>query len=367
MDTKSSEFHRSAYPKWGNCWLATVALLLLLMLPMTASAASFWCIWFPWWPLCSNNENHLSGCGERLTEVSGFGSNPGNLKMCTYVPENLETSRPLVVALHGCNQQAADYDDETGWIKFADRHQFSLLLPQQKDANNISKCFNWFEPNDSERDQGEALSIQQMIDKMASDTGLDPQKVYVTGLSAGGAMAVVMLAAYPDVFAGGAIIAGIPYKCATNVGEAIGECGVSLVPSQLVPMKDLSPDAWGSLVRNASSHNGPFPRVSIWQGTNDTTVNPADQQELVDQWTNVLGIDQTPDIEDTINGHEHKLYKNDNGETLVETVLISGMGHGTPIDPGDGDDQCGAEGPFILDAGTCSSFHILRFWGLDSQ
>jgi poly(hydroxyalkanoate) depolymerase family esterase len=364
MDTKSFEFHRPAYLKWGNYRLATLALILVLVLPMTASAASFWCVWFPWWPLCGNSGG---GCGERLTEVSGFGSNPGNLTMCTYVPENLETSRPLVVALNGCNQQAADYDDETGWIKFADRHQFALLLPQQKEANNMSKCFNWFALDDIERDQGEALSIRQMVDKMAYDNGIDPQKVYVTGLSAGGGMAAVMLATYPDVFAGGAIIAGIPYRCATTVGEALGQCGVSLVPGQLVPMKDLSPDTWGNLVRNSSNHNGSFPRVSIWQGTNDTTVNPADQQELVDQWTNVSGIDQTPDIEDTINGHEHKLYKNDNGDTLVETVLISGMGHGTPIDPRDVDDPCGSAAPFILDVRICSSFHIIKFWGLDSQ
>ncbi len=359
MDSKFSEVHRSVYPKWGT---TLVLSLLLLLLPMTASASSFWCTWFPWLPICSK-----TGCGESLTEVSDFGSNPGNLKMCTYVPENLETSRPLVVALHGCTQRAADYDDETGWIKFADRHEFALLLPQQQVTNNSNKCFNWFKLDDIERDRGEALSIRQMIDKMTSDISIDTQKVYVTGLSAGGGMAAVMLAAYPDMFAGGAIIAGIPYRCATNSTEALNECGVSLMPGQVVPIKDLSPDAWGNLVRNASSHNGSFPRVSIWQGTNDTTVNPADQQELVEQWTNVHGIDQTPDIEDTINGHIHKLYKNDNGDAQVETFMISGMGHGTPIDPGDGDDQCGAVRPFILDVGICSSFHIIKFWGLDFQ
>ncbi|WP_155313601.1 alpha/beta hydrolase family esterase [Desulfosarcina ovata] len=365
MDAQSSEFNGSALPKWSNHWLIIlVSALLLILLPMTALGSNFWCIWFPWWPLCGNNE---SDCGERLTEVSDFGSNPGNLKMCTYVPENLEPSRPLVVALHGCKQQAEDYDNETGWIKFAERNQFALLLPQQQKANNMSKCFNWFELNDIERDKGEALSIRQMIKKMASDTDIDPEKVYITGLSAGGGMATVMLAVYPDMFAGGAIIAGIPYKCATNVGEALNECGVSIVPGQLAPMKDLSPDAWGNLVRNASSHNGPYPRISIWQGTSDTTVNPADQQELVDQWTNVLGVDQTPDIEDTINGHEHKLYKNDNGEPLIETILISGMGHGTPIDPGGGDDQCGEAASYILDVGTCSSYYIIKFWGLDFQ
>ncbi len=134
MDQQFSKFHGSVYPQRGHRWLGTLTLTLLLMLPMAASADSLWCRWFPWWPLCNN-----TSCGDRLTEVTGFGSNPGNLTMCTYVPEELETSRPLVVALHGCTQQAADYDDETGWIKFAEKHRFALLLPQQQNANHMSK------------------------------------------------------------------------------------------------------------------------------------------------------------------------------------------------------------------------------------
>jgi poly(hydroxyalkanoate) depolymerase family esterase len=286
--------------------------------------------------------------------------------MCTHVPANLGESRPLVVALHGCTQQASDYDDETGWVKFADRHRFALLLPQQQQANNANKCFNWFEAGDIARDRGEAMSIRRMIDKIEDDADIDPQRIYVTGLSAGGGMTAVLLATYPEVFAGGAIIAGIPYKCATNLGEALGQCGVSL-SDQLVPIKDLSPDAWGDLVRSASSYDGPFPPVSIWQGGSDTTVNPDNQRELVDQWTNVLGIDQTPDLEDTINGHEHRLYTSSNGDPLLETVLVTGMRHGTPIAPGDEEDECGKPSPYILDVGTCSSFYIVKFWGLDSQ
>jgi poly(hydroxyalkanoate) depolymerase family esterase len=332
---------------------------LLLALPVTASAASWWCSWFPW--LCPNP---ASSCGTALSEVTGFGTNPGNLKMCSYLPANLGASRPLVVTLHGCTQQASDYDDETGWIKFADKHRFALLLPQQQDANNVRKCFNWFLPGDNQRDKGEALSIRQMIDKIKADAGVDPQKVYVTGLSGGGAMTAVMLAVYPEVFAGGAIIAGVPYKCANDGNEALSQCGVSLT-GQLAPMKDLTPAQWGDLVRHASSHSGPFPRVSIWQGTADSTVNPQDQRELVDQWTNVLGIDQIPDTEDTINGQAHKLYKDNNGKVLVETVLVKGMGHGTPISPGNANNQCGKAAPFILDVGICSSFYIVKFWGLD--
>lgn len=335
---------------------------LLLAVPITAYAAGWWCVWFPWLAGCGVQQ---ARCGAPLTEVSSFGSNPGNLKMCRYLPPGLDTARPLVVALHGCKQQAADYDDEAGWIRFADKHRFALLLPQQQESNNSSKCFNWFEPGDSERDQGEALSIRQMIGKTASDTRIDPRNVYVTGLSGGGAMAAVMLAAYPDVFAGGAIIAGVPYRCATGASEALLQCGVSLT-GQLRAMKDLSPADWGARVRNASGHNGPFPRVSIWHGTSDTTVNPKSQEELVDQWTHVLGIDQAPDAEDTLHGHTRRLYKDDRGKVLVETVVVDGMGHGTPIHPGPADDQCGKAAPFILDAGVCSSFHILRFWGLDS-
>lgn len=340
-------------------WVRTFLVTTLLALPIPASAQTNWfCNLFPW--LCPK-----SNCGLDLDETNSFGSNPGNLKMCSHVPDSLGPSRPLVVALHGCAQQASDYDDETGWIKFADKHRFALLLPQQQQVNNQSKCFNWFEAADNVRGKGEALSIQQMIEKMKADHAIDLNKIYVTGLSGGGAMTAVMLSVYPELFAGGAIIAGVPYKCASNSSEALSQCGVSLLAGQLKPMKDLTPTAWGNLVRNASNPGGPFPPVSIWQGTSDTTVNPEDQRELLDQWTNVLGIDQTPDIEDTINGHKHKLYKDNTGKALVETVLVNGMGHGTPIDPGNGDNQCGKAVPFILDAGICSSFHIIKFWGLD--
>ncbi|MFP4004321.1 MAG: alpha/beta hydrolase family esterase [Alphaproteobacteria bacterium] len=337
-------------------FLATL-IFVLLIAPATASAASWFCFWFPGW--CDD------GCGSRLTRVSGFGSNPGDLEMCTYVPDGLEPSRPLVVALHGCNQQAADYDDETGWIKFADEHRFALLLPQQPFANNFARCFNWFRPGDTARNQGEALSIKQMIDKMEDEAGIDPGRIYITGLSAGGGMTAVMLAAYPERFAAGAIIAGMPYRCATDTLET-GQCGVSAAPGIRAPVKDLEPETWGDLVRNASNHNGPFPPLAIWQGADDTIVNPENQRELVDQWTNVLGIDRVPDVEDSLNGHEHRLYKDSNGDVLVETVLVGGMAHGTPIDPGSGEAECGTPAPFALDAGICSSFHIVRFWGLDS-
>jgi poly(hydroxyalkanoate) depolymerase family esterase len=297
-----------------------------------------------------------SSAATALTEVTGFGTNPGNLKMFKYVPPGLPANAPLVVALHGCAQSAAAYDAETGWQMLADRWHFALLLPQQQSANNATSCFNFFEPGDMQRGQGEALSIRQMVDRMRTDHAGDAARVYVTGLSAGGAMTAVMLATYPDVFAGGAIVAGLPYGCANGMTAAF---------SCMNPGSDLTPAQWGTKVRAASSWTGPWPVVSIWHGDADTTVRPVNATESAEQWTHVHGIDLVPDVADTIAGYPHKVYKDASGRARVETVLVTGMGHGTPVDPGNGETQCGTAGAYILDANVCSSYWIARFWGLD--
>ncbi len=154
-----------------------------------------------------------------LTEVHGFGSNPGALRMFKYVPEQPELA--LVVVLHGGTQTAASYDLGAGWSTLADRYGFMLLLPQQQPANNPHRCFNWFLPGDIERDKGEALSIRQMVEAMIRDHDINRGRVFVTGLSAGGAMTSVMLATYPETFAAGGVIAGLPYHTAANVTEAL--------------------------------------------------------------------------------------------------------------------------------------------------
>ena len=291
-----------------------------------------------------------------FTEVTEFGSNPGNLRMFHYVPDNLPEGRPLVVALHGCVQGASDYDDETGWTKYAEEFKFALLLPEQKRWNHWNRCFNWYKAGDISRDQGEALSIKQMMDKMRIDHKTNPGRTYVSGLSAGGAMAVALMATYPELFSGGASIAGLPYGCAEGLWEAWFTC--------MRRGKDLRPSDWGARVGAATNHAGPWPRLSIWQGGADTTVAPMNASELVEQWTEVHGIDRMSPVHDTVAGHPHTAFQDGTGRVVVEVYTIRGMDHGTPVKPGSGKEHCGHTAPYIIDAQICSSFYISKFWGL---
>lgn len=291
-----------------------------------------------------------------LTEVTGFGSNPGNLQMFEYIPNGLAANRPIVVLLHGCQGTAAAYDNESGWTKWADQLGFALVVPQQKTANNIARCFNWFNVADHTRGQGEALSIKQMVDWTIANRGSDATRVYVTGLSAGGAMTAVMLATYPDVFKAGAPVAGMPYKCATKSGGETNACGNGTM--------NLTPQEWGDKVRAASSWTGPWPKVSIWHGTADTVVAYQNLTEMLEQWTNVHGIDQVAETTDTVNGFPHAVHRTAGGTAVVETYSLTGMAHGQPVDPGTGAQQCGVATSVFLDVNICASWYIAGWFGL---
>jgi poly(hydroxyalkanoate) depolymerase family esterase len=283
------------------------------------------------------------------SEETGFGSNPGGLQMFRYAPAGLPAGAPLVVAMHGCTQNAVQYGDESGWLQLADRWRVALLLPQKPNGG----CFTWYDPASASRGQGEALSVKQMVDRMLAEYRGNPGRVYVTGLSAGGAMTAVMLATYPDVFAGGGVVAGLPFRCATTLVQAF---------TCMNPGVSRSPKEWGDLVRAASTYRGPGPRVSLWQGTSDTTVAPANMTELMKQWTNVDGADQTPDISDSVAGYPHKVYTDRSGRAAVETYLITGMSHGQPVAPSA--EQCGHTGTYSHDVGVCAAYHMGLFWGL---
>ena len=294
---------------------------------------------------------------DRLHLVPEFGPNPGNLRMFTYLPPQYAANPPLVVVLHGCTQTAAGYDYGAGWSTLADRYGFALLLPEQQRSNNPNGCFNWFVPDDSRRGRGEALSIRQMIETFVMDKKIDRDRVFITGLSAGGAMTSVMLACYPEVFAGGAIIAGLPYGAASNVQQAFESMFQS--PSR-------SAREWGDLVRAAAPYGGPWPRISVWHGTVDKIVVPSNAREILKQWTDVHGLPGMPSREANVAGYPRQVWLNDAGEELIESFAIN-IGHGTPLATGSADGECGVAGPFLLDAGISSSYHIANFFRLTNE
>lgn len=302
----------------------------------------------------AHSQGATSGDDLGLCEVRGFGFNPGALRMLSYVPDGLPSGAPLVVVLHGCTQSAGPYARAGGWLTLADRFGFALLAPEQDQANNPNRCFNWFEPEDIARDSGEAASIHAMVEHMVTEHGLDQQRIFVTGLSAGGAMTSVMLAAYPEVFAAGAIVAGLPFGVARNVQEAFGAMsGASRLGSQEL----------GERVARAAPAPARKPRLSVWHGQADGTVASANAQTIAHQWTSYLGLDDQPSDVASRPGRIRSTWRDGDGQALVEMHLLANLGHGTPLASGGGD-PIGHVAPFMLEAGVSSSLEICAFWGL---
>ncbi|MFD1148284.1 extracellular catalytic domain type 1 short-chain-length polyhydroxyalkanoate depolymerase [Saccharothrix hoggarensis] len=287
-----------------------------------------------------------------VTEVWAFGSNPGNLRMFRYVPDGLPAGRPLVVVLHGCTQDAR-YGTSSGWVSLADRLRFAVVLPQQQSVNNANRCFNWFQAFDTSRGHGEVASIASMVARTRADFGTSA--TYATGLSAGGAMTSALLATYPDVFAGGGVVAGLPFGCATSAFDAYA-C--------MNPGRDLTARQWGDKVRAATGHRGPWPTMTVWHGTADGTVAVANQREVVEQWTDVHATDATSDVTDTVAGYPHAVYRNSSGSPVVETHTVTGMGHGQPVDPGTATHQCGTPTAYVLDVNACAAWYLAQRWRL---
>jgi poly(hydroxyalkanoate) depolymerase family esterase len=296
-----------------------------------------------------------------LREVRAFGPNPGGLRMVAAVPPKLARGAPLVVVLHGCGQSAAGYDRGAGWSALGAEAGFAVLYPEQQKRNNAHRCFSWFQRTDVTRDEGEVASIRDMIEHMVASHGLDSRRVYITGLSAGAAMANAMLATYPELFAAGALVAGLPYGAATGLAEAF---------QAMTSGRTGEPETWADHVRSAAPAPDAWPCVSIWHGTADTTVAPVNAGETVKQWLGVHGIAETAPAKSkdgrlrrrswrrTGSGAQGSRAQGD--QVLVEEVLIEGMGHGTPVD---GTIE-GEDGRFFLDVGVASTRSIAAHWGL---
>jgi len=291
---------------------------------------------------------------DRLTVLNEFGTDPGSLSASTYIPKNFPKNGPLVVVLHGSTQSAESYDMGSGWSTLADECGIALLFPGQRQINNLISSFNWFKSGDSHRGGGEPLSIRQMIRKVVDDHAVDPSRVFITGMSSGGAMTSVMLATYPEVFAGGAIIAGLPYRSANSLPEAIFRMNGYGGPSD---------HTLNALVRGASKFSGRWPTISVWHGEDDTTVDDSNADAIVRQWQKIHKVEGPPTRQESVDGFPRQVWCNAKGRAVIEKYSIGKMDHGTPISA-EGDKGLGQEGRYMLEVGISSTRHIAGFWGL---
>jgi poly(hydroxyalkanoate) depolymerase family esterase len=279
-----------------------------------------------------------------LTQVTNFGTNPTNLQMYVYVPNSVKANPPILLALHGCQGSGPYLYSSTDFGSLADQDGFIVIYPS---SNPSGSCWDVSSDQALRRNGGsDPVGLMSMITYTEQHYGGNPNAVYVTGESSGGMMTNVMLADYPDVFKAGAAFMGVPYHCfyTGTVRGWNGPCAGGQV--------SMTPQQWGDLVRNNADpgYTGPRPRVQLWHGTADTILNYNNLGEETKQWTNVLGVSQTPSSSDTpMTNWNRARYDNSSGSTQVETYSIVGAGHQLPIQ------------------GTQMAAYAIHFMGLDGS
>lgn len=275
-----------------------------------------------------NGEANTNTPTNGVKTVGSFGSNPGNLTMELYVPSTVQATAPVMVAMHGCSMNSGNMHGH--WKIVADEKGIIVIFPGTSFGNNSAACFNWWKPGDQDRNQGEVRSIVSMVEYVKTNYNVDKSKVWVSGISAGAAAAEVLASTHPDLFAGAAIFAGIPYKCASTESrawECMGYAGHT-------PYREDKQTLINHTL-NAYSHHRDYPKIFLTHGSSDTTVQDYNSDSLIDKWTGVHGIDDIVDGSPALAPSSHTRvsdYDDVNGKTWIRMFRTQYMGHATPID-----------------------------------
>lgn len=289
---------------------------------------------------------------------SSYGSAlPGGLTMYECDPTGMEGKTaqpaPLVLALHGYTQGAYEappsswtpgpgepnqwgYVNTTQWATLAQQYKFYVVFPSTGNATNAStadtsvRSFYWYESFYVTRNTYEnqdAADIVSMVQAMQKAHNIDPSRIFISGLSAGAAMANLMLACYPDVFAGGASFEGCAVGCDTNCA-ALGKAPPN--GSWTWPGNHPSSDITSCDSSYWSDASKPKPKLMVFQGGQDGAVTPQNMADIVQQFAGALGISTTATSTGTLSGQQYTEY----GGGKLATVFMPNIGHGTPVQPG---------------------------------
>lgn len=257
------------------------------------------------------------GSGGQFVE-RGFSNAAGSRAYKLFIP-NATGPRPLIVMLHGCTQSPEDFAAGTRMNEVAEEEGFFVAYPRQTRGANAQKCWNWFQPGDQERESGEAGIVAGITRAIVAEHPIDPARIYIAGLSAGGAAAANIARAYPDLYAAVGIHSGLAAGCARDLSSALmamkaGAPGLTVPGSQ----KGFGAGSGLDAVR--------IPTI-VFHGDGDRTVNPRNGEQILAQ----AGIDQLEAQRSTggDGGHAYQRtrYADEAGKVQVESWLVRGAGH----------------------------------------
>jgi poly(hydroxyalkanoate) depolymerase family esterase len=272
-----------------------------------------------------------------------------------YIPKTYAKKRmPLIIMLHGCTQNPDDFAAGTRMNELADKHAFLVAYPAQSANANGSNCWNWFNVSDQARDRGEPSLIAGITREVASSYRVDERRIFVAGLSAGAAMAVILGATYPDLFAAVGAHSGLPYGAADDV------------PSAFAAMRGSSGPIFsgrGLKSRTSTPRDAPTraPPTIVFHGDHDTTVNADNGSKIVAQAI-ALGREQTGCLKKSVqaqvsaNGRECTItiYRDSMMRPCIEQWVLHGAGHAWS-------GGC-SNGSYIDERGPDASAEMVRFF-----
>lgn len=277
-----------------------------------------------------------------------FEGEAGVMHYKLFIPAGLgDAVPPLIVMLHGCTQSPDDFARGTRMNALAQEQGYVVAYPAQAQSRNAGKCWNWFRTGDQQRGQGEPALLAALTAHLVRKHRLDDRRVYVAGLSAGGAMAAVLASTYPDLYAAIGVHSGLPFGAAHDL------------PSALAAMKQ------GAA---APSSRAPATRMStvpaiVFHGDRDTTVDPCNGAGVIAQSIGATSQDcGLPEAHATVErgctpdgrSYTRTIHKDDAGTVIAEQWLVHGAGHAWF-----GGDPAGS---YTDPSGPDASEHMLRFF-----
>lgn len=238
-----------------------------------------------------------------------YASPRGKLDYKLFIPASCDGALcPLLVMLHGCNQDASDFAASTNMNEIAERYQCMVVYPEQSMSANSGKCWNWFQDAHHHRGAGEPALIAGLIGEVIDRYMVDPAKVFVAGHSAGGAMAVVMARTYPELFAAVGCHSGLAYRCAADSAEALHAMRHG--------------ESMGAV------NQGPRIPMIVFHGDQDNTVHPRNSDSLIDQSISADSVVSEQEV-GKVNNREftREIHRVENDKVLAERWTVHGSGH----------------------------------------